>query len=94
MLVKGDGERISWLRQNQSKLRARYYTQLSGLLPDALNHKNETNQSIGNKESNNKLNVGSLIDLPSNHFGGDRYVRQKMHDIIAISNSIGHPDIS
>ncbi len=31
--------------------------------------------------------------LPSTHMGSDRYMRQKMHDIIAISNSIGHPDV-
>ncbi len=31
--------------------------------------------------------------LPSTHIGSERYMRQKMHDIIAISNSIGHPDV-
>ena len=31
--------------------------------------------------------------LPSTHVGGERYMRQKMHDIIATSNKLGHPDI-
>ena len=30
--------------------------------------------------------------LPSTYVGSERYKRQKIHDIIAISNSIGHPD--
>ena len=47
----------------------------------------------GNKEGNNALNVESLVILPSIHTGSDRYVRQKMHDVIAISNFLGHPDI-
>ena len=31
--------------------------------------------------------------LSSTHVGSERYMREKMHDIIAISNSIGHPDV-
>ena len=39
------------------------------------------------------MNVGSLVVLPSTYIGSDRYMREKMHDIIAISNTLGHPDI-
>ena len=30
---------------------------------------------------------------PPTHIGRDGYVRQKIHDFIAILNSVGHPDI-
>ena len=46
-----------------------------------------------NNERDNLLNLGRLVVLPSTHIGSDRYKRQKMHDVIAISNSVGHPDI-
>ena len=93
MLVKVGSERLSWLRYNQSKLRGSYYSHLHDLLEDAANNNNEINQRIGNKESNNARNVGMLVALPSTHIGSDRYMRQKIHDIIAISNTLGHPDI-
>ena len=94
MFLKGDGERISWLIHNQSKLKASDCTHLCDLQPYAANHKNETNQWVGNKGSNNALNVGRLIVLPSTYIGSDKYMRQKMHDIIAVSNSIGRPDVT
>ena len=31
--------------------------------------------------------------LPSTHIGSNKHMRQKMHDTIAISNSIGNPDV-
>ena len=56
-------------------------------------YKNEVNRCTENTEQNNLLNAGRLVVLPSNHIGSDRYMRQKMHTIIAISNILGHPDI-
>ena len=38
-------------------------------------------------------NISRLVVLPATYLGGDRYMRMKMHDIIAISNTIGHPDV-
>lgn len=32
----------------------------------------------------------SAFVLPSTHFGGDLYMRQDIHDVIAISNLLGH----
>ncbi len=93
MFVKVESERLSWLRHNQSNLRASDYTHLWELLADAATNKNEVNKWPGNNEQDNSLNVGRLVVLPSTHIGSDRYMRQKMHDIIAISNSVGHPDI-
>ena len=93
MFVKVESERLSWQRQNQSKLRASDYTHLCELLADAGTHKNEVNEWTGKRGDHNSMNIGRLVVLPSTHIGGDRYMRQKMHDIIAISNSVGHPDI-
>ena len=88
-----ESERLSWLRYNQSKLKANGYTHLCELLTDAATNKNEANQWTGNSERDNFLKVGRLVVFSSTHIGSDRYLRQKMLDIIAISNSVGHPDI-
>ena len=93
MFIKVESERLSWLRHNQLNLRASDYTHLCELLADAAINKNEVNEWTGDTERNNALNVGSLVVLSSAHIGNDRYKRQKMHDIIPISNSLGHPDI-
>ena len=44
MFVKVESERLSWLRCNQSKLRASDYTHLCELLADAATNKNEVNE--------------------------------------------------
>ena len=93
MFVKKESERLSWLRYNQSKLRASDYIHLRELLVDAATNMNEVNEWTDNNERDNLQTVGSLVVLPSNHIGSDRYMWQKMHDFIAISNSVGHPDI-
>ena len=74
-------------------MRAHDYTQLCELLDDARTNKNEVSECTENKERDNSLNVGSLVVMPLIYIGSDRYARQKMHDVIAISNSVGHPDI-
>ena len=86
-------ERLSWLRYNQSKLRANASTHLCELLADAGSNKNGVNELTVNNERDNLLNVGRLVVLPSTHISNDRYVRQNMDDVIAISNSVRHPDI-
>ena len=65
MFVKVDSERLSWARYNQSKLRASDCTHLCDLPADAANHNNEINQWTGNNQSNNELNFGRLVALPS-----------------------------
>ena len=40
------------------------------------------------------MNVGRFVVLPSTHIGSDGCMLQKMHDIIAISNTFGHLNIS
>ena len=81
--VKMESERLTFLRENQAKLRRADYTSLRDLLGD----------SGGVFDEAISLRAGSLVILPSTYVGGDRYMRQKMHDIIATSNVLGHPDI-
>ena len=69
MFVKVESERLSWLRHNQSKLRASDYTHLCELLADAATNKNEVNEWTGNKNHNHDLNVGRLVVLPSTYMG-------------------------
>ena len=58
MLIKVVSERLSWLRHNQSKLRASDYIHLCKFLADAATNKNELNEWTGNTEQNNGVNVG------------------------------------
>ena len=63
------------------------------MLADAATNKSELNERTGNNEQKYTLNFGRLVVLPSIHIGIDRYMRQKMHGIIAISDSVVHIDI-
>ncbi|CDF39089.1 ATP dependant DNA helicase [Chondrus crispus] len=76
-------QKLSYLRHNQTKLRAADYTSLRDSLGDSGRAEDEADA----------VRAGRLFILPSTYIGGDRYMRQQMHDIIAISNQIGHPDI-
>ncbi|CDF41007.1 ATP dpendant DNA helicase [Chondrus crispus] len=80
---KVEAERLSYLRHNQTQLRAADYTSLRDSLGDSRRAEDEADA----------VRAGRLFILPSTYIGGDRYMRQQMHDIIAISNQIGHPDI-
>ncbi|CDF39890.1 ATP dependant DNA helicase [Chondrus crispus] len=80
---KVEAERLSYLRHNQTQLRAADYTSLRDSLGDSGRAEDETDA----------VRAGRLFILPSTHIGCDRYMRQHMHGIIAISNQIGHPDI-
>ncbi|CDF36122.1 unnamed protein product [Chondrus crispus] len=80
---KVEAERLSYLRHNQTQLRAADYTSLRDSLGDSRRAEDEADA----------VHAGRLFILPSTYIGGDRYMRQQMHDIIAISNQIGHPDI-
>ncbi len=80
---KMKAERLSYLRHNQQSLRAENYTALRELLGD----------SEGRNDASEAVRSGRLVVLPCTSIGGERYVRQKMHNIIATSNKMGHPDI-
>ena len=56
-------------------------------------NKNEVQEWTKIEKNNSASDFGKLFVLPSIHIGSDRYMRQKMHEIIAISNCIGHPDV-
>ena len=45
------------------------------------------------EDESDAVRPGRLFILPSTYIGGYRYTRHEMHDIIAIFNQIGHPDI-
>ena len=93
MFVKVECERLSFLRQNQAKLRSCDYTLLYELLADASHAINEAQAWTGMKGTEKLRDLGKLVVLSSTHIGSDMYVRQKMHHIIAISNSIGNTDV-
>ncbi len=69
--------------QNQQRIRAKNYTDLRELLGD----------SGGPNDESEAVRSGRLVVIPSSHTGGERYMRQMMHDIIAPSTKMGHPDI-
>ena len=93
MFVKVETERLSFLRHNQSKPRASDYTHLCELLADAATNKSEVQEWTRRGNHKNSTDIDRLVVLPSAHTGSDRYMRQKMHEIIAILNSLGHPDV-
>ncbi len=83
MYCKIESERLTYIMTNQQNLRAEDYTALCEALGD----------SGGGFDESEAVRTGRLVVLPSIYVGGDRYMRQKMHDIIAISNKLGHSDI-
>ncbi|CDF40520.1 ATP dependant DNA helicase [Chondrus crispus] len=80
---KIEAERLSYLRHNQQALRPSDYTSLRESLGDSGSGEDEADA----------VRAGRLFILPSTQIEGDRYMRQQMHDIIAISSKVGHPDI-
>ena len=64
MFEKVESERLSWLRHNQSMLRASDYTHLCELLTNSATNTNEVNEKAGNKNPDHDLNVGNLVFLP------------------------------
>ncbi len=83
MYVKVEYERISYLRHNQDQLRRDNYTSLRAAIGDTAGIQDEAEQ----------VRRGTLVVLPSTFIGGDRWMRQKMHDIIATSSTLRFPDI-
>ena len=80
---KIEAERLSYLQPNQEVLRASDCTSLRESL----------GASGRDEDGADAVRAGRLFILTSTHIRGDIYMRQQMHEIIAISNKIGHPDI-
>lgn len=83
-------EELQYPRQNQTSLRACDYFSLSDQHGDSEQIQNEVNS----------MRSGRLFILPSIYSGGDRYVRQSMHDIIVsqleqslLSGYFSHDDL-
>lgn len=73
-----EADRLKWLRRNQSKLRVGKYKNL-----------NQT-PSDGDDQSGKQ---GKRVVLPSSYVGGRRYMDQLYFDGMAISSSVGFPDL-
>lgn len=78
-----DSNCLTYLQSNQRKLRVSDYYALCELLRNCGNIEDETDT----------VRVGYLFISPSSHVCGDSYMRQNMHNIIAVSNTFGYPDI-
>lgn len=75
-------ERLKFLRCNQDALRAADYRSLTKQLRDPRNTGDKTNV----------VRAGRMFILLPTYVGGDQYVRQNMHNFIAISNNVNYPD--
>ncbi len=75
---KMEAERLSFLLHNQQSLTA--LRELLGV-------------SGGPNDESKAVRSECLVVLSSTYIRGERYMLQKMHDIIATSNKMGHPDI-
>ena len=74
MFVKVEFERLSFLRQNQTKLRSCDYTHLCELLADAASIRNEAQAWTSKTDAAVPGDIGKLVVLPSTHIGSDRYM--------------------
>ncbi len=92
MFVKVECERLPFLRQNESTLRSSDYTHLCELPADSSMAKNEIKEWKKSREGKNncRREVGRTSIYA---YRSERDMRKMIHDIIAISNSIGHPDV-
>lgn len=78
-----DSRSIAYLRHNHVLSRTADYASLC----EQLGAPGSTEIGV------NAVQAGFLFIFPSFYVGGDRYMRQNMHDFIAISNKVGYPDI-
>lgn len=75
--AKIESERLAYIRNNQTKLRAENYIHLQ----DAL-HANE-----------HSMGIGQLVILPSSFTGGPRYLHEKSQDAMVYVRHYGKPDL-
>ncbi len=78
--MKVEFERMSFFRENQTKLRSCDYSHLCELLADASMAINEAQAWTEKKGGGQLGNIGKLVVLLSTHIGSESYMRQKMHD--------------
>jgi hypothetical protein len=77
MAAQIEGNRLSWLRNNQDKLRADSYKGLTDSI-----RRNDVLENTGKK-----------VILPSSHMGSDRYMQQLFQDAMAIVREMGKPHL-
>ncbi|XP_058763552.1 uncharacterized protein LOC131636999 [Vicia villosa] len=73
-----EGERLKWLRNNQSKLRVSKYNNL--------NPEGDETQTPGSS-------TGKRVILPSTYVGSQRFMDQLYYDGMAICSKVGFPDL-
>lgn len=78
---KVEAHRLSWIRQNQEKLRADVYQGL-------MDHLRDDAVVI-----NDPSNLGRLVVLPSSFSGGPRFMQKCYQDSMAIVRKFGKPDL-
>ena len=76
---KIESERLSFLRENQKKLRAERYSGLRDYLHNIAEHEG--------------ARVGTVVILPSNYTGGPRAMKQNYQDAMAIVAHEGAPSL-
>ncbi|GBP26633.1 hypothetical protein EVAR_18270_1 [Eumeta japonica] len=75
--AKIESERLAYIRNNQTKLRAENYVHLQ----DAL----QANEHVNG--------IGQLVILPSSFTGGPRYLHEKSQDAMTYVRNYGKPDL-
>ena len=81
MYAKIEGERLSYIRNNQSQLRSATYTDLRDEI-----RRNE-NQTAG------PSNIGRPVCLPSSFIGGPRYMHERAQDAMTYVRKFGRPHL-
>ncbi|XP_058727025.1 uncharacterized protein LOC131598443 [Vicia villosa] len=73
-----ESERLTWLRNNQSKLRVSKYNNL--------NEQGDESAALGSS-------TGKRVALPSSYIGSRRFMDQLYYDGMAIYSKVGFPDL-
>lgn len=77
MYAKMEAERLLYIRQNQTKLRAESY--------------NVFNDAIANEER--PQDIGKRVILPSSYIGSPRHMHEYSQDAMAYVRMYGRPDL-
>ncbi len=79
--VQVEEARLSYIRENQPKLRASEYTNLTATLGDGK----------GDFDEVESIRYGRKVVFPATYVGIDRFIRRKRQDPMAFAIELGHP---
>ncbi|XP_065679083.1 uncharacterized protein LOC124814697 [Hydra vulgaris] len=77
--VKIEGQRLAFIRNNQSKLRSEQYDTL--------------HEHVNNFANNHDIRPGRIVELPSSYVGSPRAFKENFEDAMTIIKKYGKPDI-